>query len=51
MSGHNRWSKIKHQKAAQGATKGKLFTKLIKEITVSGRREFPRPRPLERALP
>jgi YebC/PmpR family DNA-binding regulatory protein len=37
MSGHNRWSKIKHQKEAQGATKGKLFTKLIKEITVSAR--------------
>jgi YebC/PmpR family DNA-binding regulatory protein len=37
MSGHNRWSKIKHQKAAQGAAKGKLFTKLIKEITVAAR--------------
>jgi YebC/PmpR family DNA-binding regulatory protein len=37
MSGHNRWSKIKHKKAAQGATKGSLFTKLIKEITVSAR--------------
>jgi YebC/PmpR family DNA-binding regulatory protein len=37
MSGHNRWSKIKHKKAAQGAAKGKLFTKLIKEITVAAR--------------
>ncbi|HTT70312.1 MAG TPA: YebC/PmpR family DNA-binding transcriptional regulator [Anaeromyxobacteraceae bacterium] len=37
MSGHNRWSKIKRQKEAQGASKGKLFTKLIKEITVSAR--------------
>ncbi|HTN51553.1 MAG TPA: YebC/PmpR family DNA-binding transcriptional regulator [Anaeromyxobacter sp.] len=37
MSGHNRWTKIKHKKAAQGAAKGKLFTKLIKEITVSAR--------------
>jgi YebC/PmpR family DNA-binding regulatory protein len=37
MSGHNRWSKIKHKKAATGATKGTLFTKLIKEITVSAR--------------
>src|SRR5271170_5876105 len=37
MSGHNRWSKIKHKKAATGATKGKLFTKLIKEITVASR--------------
>ncbi len=37
MSGHNRWSKIKRKKEAQGATKGKLFTKLIKEITVAAR--------------
>jgi YebC/PmpR family DNA-binding regulatory protein len=37
MSGHNRWSKIKHKKEAQGAAKGKLFTKLIKEITVAAR--------------
>ncbi|MBN1203807.1 MAG: YebC/PmpR family DNA-binding transcriptional regulator [Myxococcaceae bacterium] len=37
MSGHNRWSKIKRQKAAMGASKGKLYTKLIKEITVAAR--------------
>ena len=37
MSGHNRWTKIKHKKAAMGNTKGKLFTKLIKEITVAAR--------------
>ena len=37
MSGHNRWSKIKRQKEAMGASKGKLFTKLIKEITVAAR--------------
>jgi YebC/PmpR family DNA-binding regulatory protein len=37
MSGHNRWTKIKHKKAAVGAAKGKLFTKLIKEITVAAR--------------
>lgn len=37
MSGHNRWSKIKHQKAAMGASKGKVFTKVIKEITVAAR--------------
>jgi len=37
MSGHNRWSKIKRQKAAMGATKGKLFSKIIKEITVATR--------------
>jgi YebC/PmpR family DNA-binding regulatory protein len=37
VSGHNRWSKIKRQKAAMGASKGTLFTKLIKEITVAAR--------------
>jgi YebC/PmpR family DNA-binding regulatory protein len=35
MSGHNRWSKIKRHKAAAGAAKGKLYTKLIKELTVA----------------
>jgi len=37
MSGHNRWSKIKRKKEAQGSAKGKLFSKLIKEITVATR--------------
>lgn len=37
MSGHNRWSKIKRKKEAQGSAKGKLFTKLIKEVTVAAR--------------
>lgn len=37
MSGHNRWSKIKRKKEAQGAAKGSLFTKLIREITVAAR--------------
>ena len=37
MSGHNRWSKIKRQKEAMGASKGKLFSKIIKEITVAAR--------------
>jgi YebC/PmpR family DNA-binding regulatory protein len=37
MSGHNRWSKIKRQKEAMGASKGKLFTKVTKEITVAAR--------------
>ncbi len=37
MSGHNRWSKIKRYKEAQGAAKGKLFSKVIKEITVAAR--------------
>lgn len=37
MSGHNRWTKIKRQKAAMGASKGKLYTKLIKEITIAAK--------------
>lgn len=37
MSGHNRWSKLKRQKAAMGATKGKLYSKVIKELTVAAR--------------
>lgn len=37
MSGHNRWAKVKHVKAKTDAVKGKLFSKLIKEITVAAR--------------
>jgi YebC/PmpR family DNA-binding regulatory protein len=37
MSGHNRWSKIKRQKAAMGATKGAAFSKYSKELTVAAR--------------
>ena len=37
MSGHNRWSKIKRKKEAMGGTKGVLFPKLIREITVAAR--------------
>ncbi len=37
MSGHSKWSTIKHKKAAQDAKRGKMFTKLIKEITVAAR--------------
>ena len=37
MSGHSKWSTIKHKKAAKDAKKGKLFTKYIKEITVAAR--------------
>ena len=37
MSGHNKWSSIKHRKGAVDAKRGKIFTKLIKEITVAAR--------------
>ena len=37
MSGHSKWATIKHKKGALDAKRGKLFTKLIREITVSAR--------------
>ena len=37
MSGHNKWSSIKHKKGATDAKRGKLFSKLIKELTVAAR--------------
>lgn len=37
MSGHSKWHSIKHKKAAVDAKRGNIFTKLIKEITVSAR--------------
>jgi len=37
MSGHSKWSTIKHKKAREDAKRGKAFTKLIREITVSAR--------------
>lgn len=37
MSGHNRWTKIKRKKEAMGATKGVLFTKLIREVTIAAK--------------
>jgi YebC/PmpR family DNA-binding regulatory protein len=37
MSGHSKWHSIKHKKAARDAQRGKLFTKLIKEITIAAR--------------
>jgi YebC/PmpR family DNA-binding regulatory protein len=37
MSGHSKWSSIKHKKGITDARRGKIFTKLIKEITVAAR--------------
>src|SRR5450432_2517306 len=37
MSGHNRWSKIKHKKEASDSKKSKVWTKVIKELTLSAR--------------
>ncbi|RMF26319.1 MAG: YebC/PmpR family DNA-binding transcriptional regulator, partial [Chloroflexi bacterium] len=37
MSGHSKWSTIKRKKAAEDAKRGKLFTRLAREITVAAR--------------
>lgn len=37
MAGHSKWANIRHRKGAQDAKRGKIFTKLIREITVSAR--------------
>ena len=37
MSGHSKWASIKHKKALVDAKRGKLFTKLIREIMVAAR--------------
>jgi len=37
MSGHSKWASIKHKKAATDAKRGKLFTRLLKEITVAAK--------------
>jgi YebC/PmpR family DNA-binding regulatory protein len=43
MSGHSKWSTIKHKKGAKDAKRGKIFTKLIKELTVAVREGGPDP--------
>ena len=37
MAGHSKWANIKHKKAAQDAKRGKVFTKIIKELMVSSK--------------
>ena len=37
MAGHSKWANIKHKKAAQDAKRGKVFTKIIKELMVSAK--------------
>ncbi|WP_092484098.1 YebC/PmpR family DNA-binding transcriptional regulator [Candidatus Ichthyocystis hellenicum] len=43
MSGHSKWSNIKHQKSAADAKRGKAFTKIIREITVATKKGGPDP--------
>lgn len=37
MAGHSKWANIKHRKAAQDSKKGKVFTRLIRELTIAAR--------------
>ena len=37
MAGHSKWANIKHRKAGQDAKRGKIFTKLIRELTIAAR--------------
>ncbi|NCV25328.1 MAG: YebC/PmpR family DNA-binding transcriptional regulator, partial [Betaproteobacteria bacterium] len=37
MAGHSKWANIQHRKGRQDAKRGKLFTRLIREITVAAR--------------
>ena len=43
MSGHSKWSTIKHKKGAADAKRGQLFTKLAREIMVAAREGDPNP--------
>ncbi|HBY18993.1 MAG TPA: YebC/PmpR family DNA-binding transcriptional regulator, partial [Candidatus Marinimicrobia bacterium] len=37
MAGHSKWANIKHRKAAQDAKRAKIWTKLLKEISIAAR--------------
>ncbi|MFK7828155.1 MAG: YebC/PmpR family DNA-binding transcriptional regulator [Congregibacter sp.] len=43
MAGHSKWANIKHRKAAQDAKRGKMFTKLIRELVVAAKQGGPMP--------
>ncbi|WP_116366649.1 YebC/PmpR family DNA-binding transcriptional regulator [Parahaliea mediterranea] len=43
MAGHSKWANIKHRKAAQDAKRGKIFTKLIRELVVAAKQGGPLP--------
>ncbi len=43
MAGHSKWANIKHRKAAQDAKRGKVFTKLIRELVVAAKNGGPEP--------
>ena len=43
MAGHSKWANIKHRKAAQDSKRGKIFTKLIRELVVAAKAGGPNP--------
>ena len=43
MAGHSKWANIQHRKGAQDAKRGKLFTKLIRELVVAAKQGGPLP--------
>ena len=43
MAGHSKWANIKHRKAKQDAAKGKIFTKIIREIVSASKQGDPDP--------
>ncbi|WP_426416546.1 YebC/PmpR family DNA-binding transcriptional regulator [Aestuariirhabdus sp. LZHN29] len=43
MAGHSKWANIKHRKASQDAKRGKIFTKIIRELTVAAKQGGPLP--------
>ncbi|PWK54214.1 YebC/PmpR family DNA-binding transcriptional regulator [Pleionea mediterranea] len=43
MAGHSKWANIKHRKAAQDAKRGKIFTKIIRELVVAAKTGGPNP--------
>ena len=49
MAGHSKWANIKHKKAATDAKRGKIFTRLIREITVAA--QHGRRRPVDESAP
>ena len=43
MAGHSKWANIKHRKGAQDKRRGKLFTRLIKEVMIAAKEGLPNP--------
>ena len=43
MAGHSKWANIQHRKGAQDAKRGKLFSRLIREVSISARIGGPSP--------